>query len=221
MESMNLPILQSEVKTMSSDKLDPIDYVDSESLAESIKVGREIIEKLTSNEELSYTDQCVLFITFLASKDAPPLSRSVLKPIIGNTELWSKIQNELVGMYNNAKDNGSITDELFNAEFQSQISNVLKESKQKRKDREKTYIVRKLGTNEIKIGKSINVAERIKTLSMQAGYHLVVLKIIDKNIEFKLHKKFAHLRTIGEWFNDENGEICEFVETLTSNEVTA
>nr|BDD45247.1 hypothetical protein 29 [Moraxellaceae bacterium]BDD46578.1 hypothetical protein 5 [Moraxellaceae bacterium] len=218
---MNLPILQSEVKTMSSDKLDPIDYVDSESLAESIKVGREIIEKLTSNEELSYTDQCVLFITFLASKDAPPLSRSVLKPIIGNTELWSKIQNELVGMYNNAKDNGSITDELFNAEFQSQISNVLKESKQKRKDREKTYIVRKLGTNEIKIGKSINVAERIKTLSMQAGYHLVVLKIIDKNIEFKLHKKFAHLRTIGEWFNDENGEICEFVETLTSNEVTA
>ena len=218
---MNLPILQSEVKTMSSDKLDPIDYVDSESLAESIKVGREIIEKLTSNEELSYTDQCVLFITFLASKDAPPLSRSVLKPIIGNTELWSKIQNELVGMYNNAKDNGSITDELFNAEFQSQIPNVLKESKQKRKDREKTYIVRKLGTNEIKIGKSINVAERIKTLSMQAGYHLVVLKIIDKNIEFKLHKKFAHLRTIGEWFNDENGEICEFVETLTSNEVTA
>ena len=216
---MNLPILQSEVKTMSSDKLDPIDYVDSESLAESIKVGREIIEKLTSNEELSYTDQCVLFITFLASKDAPPLSRSVLKPIIGNTELWSKIQNELVGMYNNAKDNGSITDELFNAEFQSQIPNVLKESKQKRKDREKTYIVRKLGTNEIKIGKSINVAERIKTLSMQAGYHLVVLKIIDKNIEFKLHKKFAHLRTIGEWFNDENGEICEFVETLTSNEV--
>ncbi len=218
---MNLPILQSEVKTMSSDKLDPIDYVDSESLAESIKVGREIIEKLTSNEELSYTDQCVLFITFLASKDAPPLSRSVLKPIIGNTELWSKIQNELVGMYNNAKDNGSITDELFNAEFQSQIPNVLKESKQKRKDREKTYIVRKLGTNEIKIGKSINVAERIKTLSMQAGYHLVVLKIIDKNIEFKLHKKFAHLRTIGEWFNDENGEICEFVETLTSNEVMA
>ena len=216
---MNLPILQSEVKTMSSDKLDPIDYVDSESLAESIKVGREIIEKLTSNEELSYTDQCVLFITFLASKDAPPLSRSVLKPIIGNTELWSKIQNELVGMYNNAKDNGSITDELFNAEFQSQIPNVLKESKQKRKDREKTYIVRKLGTNEIKIGKSINVAERIKTLSMQAGYHLVVLKIIDKNIEFKLHKKFAHLRTISEWFNDENGEICEFVETLTSNEV--
>ena len=65
------------------------------------------------------------------------------------------------------------------------------------------------------------MAERIKTLSMQAGYHLVVLKIIDKNIEFKLHKKFAHLRTIGEWFNDENGEICEFVETLTSNEVTA
>ena len=47
---MNLPILQSEVKTMSSDKLDPIDYVDSESLAESIKVGREIIKKLTSNE---------------------------------------------------------------------------------------------------------------------------------------------------------------------------
>ena len=218
---MNLPILQSEVKTMSSDKLDPIDYVDSESLAESIKVGREIIEKLTSNEELSYTDQCVLFITFLASKDAPPLSRSVLKPIIGNTELWSKIQNELVGMYNNAKDSGSITDELFNAEFQNQMSNVLKESKQKRKDREKTYIVRKLGTNEIKIGKSINVAERINTLSMQAGCHLVVLKIIDKNIEFKLHKKFAHLRTIGEWFNDENGEICEFVKTLTSNEVAA
>lgn len=73
-----------------------------------------------------------------------------------------------------------------------------------------TYIIRKQGTNEVKIGKSIQVYKRIRTLETQSGAILEILAIIPKNIESLLHKQFCNLRTVGEWFDDSQGLIAAF-----------
>lgn len=73
-----------------------------------------------------------------------------------------------------------------------------------------TYIVRKQGTHEVKIGKSIHVEKRIRTLETQSGANLEVLAIIPKDIESMLHKQFCELRTVGEWFDDSQGLIAAF-----------
>ncbi len=74
----------------------------------------------------------------------------------------------------------------------------------------KTYIIRKKGTNEVKIGKSIQARKRIRTLETQSGAILEILAIIPKNIETLLHKQFAEFRTVGEWFDDSKGLIAAF-----------
>ncbi|MDH1697804.1 GIY-YIG nuclease family protein [Acinetobacter johnsonii] len=73
-----------------------------------------------------------------------------------------------------------------------------------------TYIIRKQGTNEVKIGKSVQVYKRIRTLETQSGAILEILAIIPKNIEALLHKQFCNLRTVGEWFDDSQGLIAAF-----------
>ena len=78
----------------------------------------------------------------------------------------------------------------------------------------KTYIVYNPKSDQIKIGKSISPQHRIRTLETQAGSEFDVLAIIDSNREFELHKKFQKYRTVGEWFNDEDGEIRKFAKTL-------
>ena len=74
----------------------------------------------------------------------------------------------------------------------------------------KTYIVRKIGTTEVKIGKSIRVEKRIRTLETQSGANLEVLAVIPKDIESMLHRQFMDLRTVGEWFDDSKGLIAAF-----------
>ena len=74
----------------------------------------------------------------------------------------------------------------------------------------KTYIVRKIGTTEVKIGKSIRVEKRIRTLETQSGANLEVLAVIPKDIESMLHRQFMDLRTVGEWFDDSKGFIAAF-----------
>jgi hypothetical protein len=69
---------------------------------------------------------------------------------------------------------------------------------------QKTYIIKNKTTSLIKIGKSKNPTQRIKTLSKTSGYELEVIHIFDNDIELLLHKKFAHKRGIGEWF-----ELCD------------
>lgn len=74
----------------------------------------------------------------------------------------------------------------------------------------KTYIIRKIGTTEVKIGKSIQVEKRIRTLKTQSGANLEVLAVIPKDIEAMLHRQFCELRTVGEWFDDSKGLIAAF-----------
>ena len=77
-----------------------------------------------------------------------------------------------------------------------------------------TYIVFNPKSKQIKIGKSKTPENRIRTLETQAGAEFEVLALIESDLELKLHKKFAEYRTVGEWFEDRDGVICEYAKTL-------
>jgi hypothetical protein len=77
----------------------------------------------------------------------------------------------------------------------------------------KTYIVLNSVSGLIKIGKSINPSDRMKSLQTGSGVALDVLAILDGDKERDLHKKFAGLRVFGEWFSDPDGLICEYAKT--------
>jgi len=78
---------------------------------------------------------------------------------------------------------------------------------------QKTYIIKNKVTSLIKIGKSKNPTQRIKSLSKSAGYELEVIHIFEDDIEGILHKRFSHKRGIGEWF-----DLCEDEISLAISE---
>lgn len=65
-----------------------------------------------------------------------------------------------------------------------------------------TYFVRSRGMGDIKIGKSNQVAVRVKSLWTGAarGVDLVACYPADITHETELHREFEHLRLCGEWF---------------------
>lgn len=65
-----------------------------------------------------------------------------------------------------------------------------------------TYFVRARGMGDIKIGKSNQVAVRVKTLWTGAarGVDLLACYPADITHETELHREFEHLRLCGEWF---------------------
>lgn len=64
------------------------------------------------------------------------------------------------------------------------------------------YFLQPIGGGRIKIGTTIQLSYRLKQLASEFGDDLEVLAIIDgdRPEERQLHRKFAHLRTVGEWF---------------------
>ena len=74
-----------------------------------------------------------------------------------------------------------------------------------------TYIVKNPKSGLIKIGKSLDIDKRLRTISTGAGCELEILAIIGEDVELVLHKKFASLRGVGEWFDDD-GSIAEFAK---------
>ena len=190
--------------------IDPSLYMSFSAISEGLAVLEDIIWKLEMDLELSYSEQCVLFVVTLANKGMPPLTRSLIRPIIGNDKVWTKIQQELVAIHNNQKRELN-SNFLFDPAIMEEISKTVKQSKQTKKIITKTYLVRKDGTNFIKIGKSINVKNRIQTLQTQNGTYLEILHIFNEDIESLLHSRFSHLRTLGEWFEDKTGEIMDFI----------
>lgn len=78
-----------------------------------------------------------------------------------------------------------------------------------------TYLVRNPLTNLIKIGKSENVNERINNLSLMNGVELETLAVISKNIERELHLLFKDYRKFGEWFEDRDGLIYDYIQSNT------
>ena len=63
------------------------------------------------------------------------------------------------------------------------------------------YFLRNADRTAIKIGTTIRLSARLKTLAAEHG-ELEVLAVIDggRDQEKGLHRRFADLRTVGEWF---------------------
>lgn len=78
----------------------------------------------------------------------------------------------------------------------------------------KTYIIRNNTNGLIKIGRSRDVEQRVRSLSTTAGSELEILCVIDENIENELHRKFSSYRTTGEWFDDRDGQITAYINQL-------
>ena len=57
-------------------------------------------------------------------------------------------------------------------------------------------------TGAIKIGTTIRLSQRLKQLAAEHGPGLEVLAVADGSFEVEraLHRRFAHLRQVGEWF---------------------
>lgn len=174
---------------------------------------RVVIQRMENGESLSFAEQCVLFMVVLAQCPSV-MTRESIDTIKGNTEVWGEIQ-PLV----------SQIAESFPTQWQMTLSEFgavacglnLDGSERERNINDtrkplvcKTYIVRKIGTTEVKIGKSIRVEKRIRTLETQSGANLEVLAVIPKDIENMLHRQFMDLRTVGEWFDDSKGLIAAF-----------
>jgi hypothetical protein len=79
-----------------------------------------------------------------------------------------------------------------------------------RESQTSTYIVRHPLTGMIKIGRTVDVPGRIKSLQTGAGAILATLAVINGDLEQSLHKRFASLRRHGEWFEDVDGAISAF-----------
>lgn len=75
-----------------------------------------------------------------------------------------------------------------------------------------TYVVRNPDTGLIKIGRTLNVEQRMKALRVGAGATLEVLAVVPGDCEAALHARFAKYRHHGEWFLDASGEIEQFAK---------
>lgn len=75
-----------------------------------------------------------------------------------------------------------------------------------------TYLLRNPTTGLVKIGRSANVDERVKALQCGAGVELELLGVIYKDVESKLHKRFAGSNIFSEWFDDKDGRIQSYFE---------
>jgi Meiotically up-regulated gene 113 len=81
-----------------------------------------------------------------------------------------------------------------------------------RRSRHKTYFV----ANEdghIKIGKAIDPVHRLKCLQTGSAQRLKILYVINNDVEAHLHKRFAHLRKSGEWF-EASPALLAFIDRL-------
>lgn len=84
-----------------------------------------------------------------------------------------------------------------------------------KENNQNTYIVKHPLTGLMKIGRAINVEERVKALQTGAGAILSTIAVIKGDVERELHHRFAHARRNGEWFEDADGEITAFAASVS------
>lgn len=171
----------------------------------------QLAEKLKNEEELSFDDQCVLFMAVI-SRPGARITKEMIGPVMGNTVIWDKLQDMFQVIYENAEGHDALSwkSQLFGDEFKKQCKKESEAARERINSMTCTYIIRKQGSSQVKIGKSLQVYERIKTLRNQSGCDMEILCIIERNVEAMLHKQFDEFRTIGEWFDDSKGLIAAF-----------
>ncbi len=75
-----------------------------------------------------------------------------------------------------------------------------------------TYIARNPDTGLIKIGRAIDVEQRLRALGCGAAATLQLLAEFPGDSETALHRRFSQYRHHGEWFLDADGVIAQFAE---------
>lgn len=177
------------------------------------------IKKLENKEQLTFEEQCVVTVVSVAAAEdlghnatqeyfagMQKTSPTTMHPIIDKfiDALPSQAQVRLIelGAIAFGYNQDGTVDEKRAGLFEREDRRV-----------SKTYIVRHPLTQLIKIGKSLNPDNRIRTLSTQSGAILKTLLIIDSDIESELHKKFCEFRVCGEWFDDKKGLIAEYANS--------
>lgn len=181
----------------------------------AIKAIDIVLKKLSENTPLTFSDQCILMVSSVAmandfdrhatsdyinemSENTPVNRHPLIDKFIGNLPTSEQISfMEFGATLCGRRLDGSINQTICTNKNSQRI--------------EKTYVIKKVGSEEIKIGRSIKPKARIRTLSCQSGCEMETLLIVDSNIELALHKKFSHIRGIGEWFDDSNNEIRDFI----------
>lgn len=170
-------------------------------------VTHDRMKELLDAESLSKDQDTALYTAYDCAISALDLTddkeikmylNEIIKCYIGDKE-FNRINKEKSQAQNTA-----------NYDLNAEIREIVNQKKSYINENTKTYIVRKKGTTQIKIGKSIRVDRRISDISNISGCELDVILIINKDIESELHREFSHLRTIGEWFNDNSMEIQKF-----------
>lgn len=71
----------------------------------------------------------------------------------------------------------------------------------------KTYLIRNCDTNDIKIGRTVDVSKRLANLSTGSVAKLKLIHVFPYDVEQELHRRFARLRVRdnGEWFRSSPG----------------
>lgn len=88
----------------------------------------------------------------------------------------------------------------------------------KRNSNTKTYLIKDTATGLIKIGKAINVNNRLQSLQCGSASKLNVVHVFDADIERALHLEFKESRKHGEWFDIQPEIILAFADTLNLGE---
>jgi hypothetical protein len=212
---MNMPILARneglvKVSQRNESKISQFKKPDFNSMGHDEAVHH-LIDKLEAKQPLTFAEQCAMFMVTLAQYPEV-MTKEAVDVADGNTELWGEIQL----MVSSIAQSSPTAKQIRNAEcFQMILGAEARAEGLSQSDSEggvttKTYIIRKQGTCEVKIGRSMQVEKRIRNLETQSGANLEVLAVIPKNIESMLHRQFAEFRTVGEWFDDSKGFIAAF-----------
>lgn len=80
------------------------------------------------------------------------------------------------------------------------------------------YFIQAHPGGAIKIGRTTNLAKRLKQLQGAHAYPLKVMAYVDEGVfdEGDLHRRFASARLLGEWFRPTSG-LLRFIESVSGD----
>lgn len=86
------------------------------------------------------------------------------------------------------------------------------------RDAASVYVIRNTRSGLVKIGRSIDVNQRLAHLRMASGDPLELIATVGTggSLEFSLHRQFRAARRQGEWFDPAHPDIAPWIESLSS-----
>lgn len=95
------------------------------------------------------------------------------------------------------------------------LDNLVKYStKEQRNENQHTYLAKDVESGLYKIGKSKDVFERIKNLSV-GNPNIIFVVQCNRDVENELHQKFEMKRYKGEWFNLSDKDVADIRRIFT------